>query len=77
MGSSLEKKVVDGGSYRQPGVGGVGGYVATGVAGLEREKERGKGESLVGEEEAGCTEAPVTKLVALGRFWTRASGGGW
>lgn len=24
MGSSLEKEVVDGGSYRQPGVGGVG-----------------------------------------------------
>lgn len=31
----------------------------------------------MGEEEAGWTGAPVTELVALGRFWTRASGGGW
>lgn len=30
-----------------------------------------------GRGKAGWTEARVTDLVTLGRFWTRASGGGW
>lgn len=63
---SLEKEVVVGGSYRQPGVGRGcwGGWPGEG-------KESGEGP---GEKSYVCL---VTEAVTLDRFWTRASGGGW
>lgn len=53
-----------------PGWGGASEGEAT-LGKARREK------TFEGRGKAGWTEARVTDLVTLGRFWTRASGGGW
>lgn len=76
---SREKDMVVGGSYREPGVGarvwGCWGGWPRGGKGLQGRARREK--AWWGRGKADWTEAQVTDVVTLGRFWTRASGGGW